>query len=481
MLFTATVDDGARLWIDDILTLDDWGVSNELHAIPKIVYLAAGQHTVRLEYREHTGRAAAKLTYEVLGPVIPDDLMPTDSLNQNLLASWSFEKSADDTSGYSLHATPVRAVNYDAGAIGNYALHLVGTDAANGSYVQLPEMNFGSMESFSINTWISESSLANYEGEGYVTYGSDTQGWFGIAHRFCDNQDVITMNIGQKGCGALRIPFRSSDRNNFVMYTLVSDGKTLRGYRNGVLVGEKLSGATALGYQPGWIGAHQDADGFSTRLNGWVDATRLYDRALSASDIALLYQQNPQGVIEKVLDYVASAVPVVEAKIGYDPRARVFENATIDPGIYTETEIVFKGTNTILGDVTFHADNILILPGAKIVTAGKCTQAEVVFDGNLINQGEIRFLGDCPARITALKSITNEGILEAPTIRLLGTEPRYFITTIPLTVTTIEGPATPFMYQGEIRTTREPITNGWTPRINIAVPKIDIFVTSEPP
>jgi hypothetical protein len=59
--FTVAVDDGARLWVDGTLVVDQWhdGISTYIGDI----YLDQGTHTIRLEMYEHLGGAAAHLSW----------------------------------------------------------------------------------------------------------------------------------------------------------------------------------------------------------------------------------------------------------------------------------------------------------------------------------------------------------------------------------------------------------------------------------
>ena len=69
--FRVLVDDGARLWVDDRLVIDAWedGGTRELTVdLP----LAAGAHTLMLEYYEGFGQARARLTWEKITPSFPD-------------------------------------------------------------------------------------------------------------------------------------------------------------------------------------------------------------------------------------------------------------------------------------------------------------------------------------------------------------------------------------------------------------------------
>jgi hypothetical protein len=57
--FTVDVDDGVRLWVDEQLLIDQW--HDGMTSYSGDIYLAAGQHTVRMEMYEHLGYAKARL------------------------------------------------------------------------------------------------------------------------------------------------------------------------------------------------------------------------------------------------------------------------------------------------------------------------------------------------------------------------------------------------------------------------------------
>ncbi len=65
--FTTTTDDGVRLFVDNVLVIDQW------HEQPATSYsadvpLGAGNHTVRMEYFELTGVALARLNWQLISP-----------------------------------------------------------------------------------------------------------------------------------------------------------------------------------------------------------------------------------------------------------------------------------------------------------------------------------------------------------------------------------------------------------------------------
>jgi hypothetical protein len=63
--FTATMDDGMRVWVDDNLIIDAW-YDSQLHSVSGDIYLDQGDHFVEVHYYEAGGEAAAQLSW---GPV----------------------------------------------------------------------------------------------------------------------------------------------------------------------------------------------------------------------------------------------------------------------------------------------------------------------------------------------------------------------------------------------------------------------------
>jgi RNase P/RNase MRP subunit p29 len=59
--FTVAVDDGARLWVDGQLLINQWHDGTATYSAD--VSLAAGVHTIRLEMYEHLGGAEARLSW----------------------------------------------------------------------------------------------------------------------------------------------------------------------------------------------------------------------------------------------------------------------------------------------------------------------------------------------------------------------------------------------------------------------------------
>ena len=75
--FTMNVDDGANLYVDNVLVLGEWHPATGLTYVVDVP-LGSGNHVIRMDYYESTGTAYAYLTYAlVAGPVYPSQPIAT--------------------------------------------------------------------------------------------------------------------------------------------------------------------------------------------------------------------------------------------------------------------------------------------------------------------------------------------------------------------------------------------------------------------
>ncbi|MFO7678571.1 MAG: PA14 domain-containing protein [Chloroflexota bacterium] len=63
--FTATSDDGMRVWVDDTLLIDNWQ-EGDVRSLSADVTLLAGDHQIKVEYYEADGSATAQLSRQLL-------------------------------------------------------------------------------------------------------------------------------------------------------------------------------------------------------------------------------------------------------------------------------------------------------------------------------------------------------------------------------------------------------------------------------
>lgn len=68
--FTATADDGMRVWVDNVKIIDSW-IDGPARTIVADVFLGAGNHTVVVQYYEAGGVATAKMSYALVSAPAP--------------------------------------------------------------------------------------------------------------------------------------------------------------------------------------------------------------------------------------------------------------------------------------------------------------------------------------------------------------------------------------------------------------------------
>jgi hypothetical protein len=68
--FTATMDDGMRVWVDNALMVDAWS-DGAARTIQTDRAMSAGTHAIRVEYYEHGGNAVARLSWQLVSAPAP--------------------------------------------------------------------------------------------------------------------------------------------------------------------------------------------------------------------------------------------------------------------------------------------------------------------------------------------------------------------------------------------------------------------------
>ncbi len=108
--FTATMDDGMRVWVDGVLIIDSWWDS-QVHSMSADVYLPAGNHHIRVEYYEAGGQAVAKLNWTQIGGPIVTNNWRAEYYNNMALSGTPVLVREEATINYEWHgASPVPGI-----------------------------------------------------------------------------------------------------------------------------------------------------------------------------------------------------------------------------------------------------------------------------------------------------------------------------------------------------------------------------------
>ena len=68
--FSATMDDGMRVWVDEVLIIDSW-TDSQVHTLTHDLFLASGDHVVKVKYYDAGGDAVAKLSWTAVSGTAP--------------------------------------------------------------------------------------------------------------------------------------------------------------------------------------------------------------------------------------------------------------------------------------------------------------------------------------------------------------------------------------------------------------------------
>lgn len=214
-----------------------------------------------------------------------------DKLTNGLVGYWSFNGAdmnwtsssagiAYDRSGNGNNATFVnmnQQTSVTSGAVGQAV-------AFNGSssYVEVSNSASLNPSNLTVSTW-AKSNTATWNDFGFLVSKRDVF----VMHP-TQSATAVSFYINNGAwISASCTPANAITRWN--LYTMTWDGTTLRCYINGVAGGTAVPGGSINTSDTGVIDIGRD-DGSATRyFNGSMDETRMYNRALSASEVKQLY------------------------------------------------------------------------------------------------------------------------------------------------------------------------------------------------
>ncbi|WP_164821449.1 LamG domain-containing protein [Paenibacillus koleovorans] len=189
---------------------------------------------------------------------------------------WKFDETsgtvASDSASYSQAATLVNGATFATGRVGN-ALYLDGVN----DYATAPNVANPGTTSFTATAWVKHDGAASTA--KYVLQQDGTNGRIWL---YRDSTGVVGTYIGGVPLlGTTNIPV-----NQWVFIAVTYDGTTAKVYMNGT---QENSAARAVASETSGviIGASKT---FGNLWKGWIDDTRIYTRALSATEIKDQYE-----------------------------------------------------------------------------------------------------------------------------------------------------------------------------------------------
>ncbi len=242
-----------------------------------------------------------KISFTSLFFIILINLGETQDITNGLVAYYSFcGCNVNDHSGNENHGNLVGNPLCIDGINGegfqfNTSSGNNGCGQAGGEYIEIPTLGAIWQDGMSICAWVQYENIANYERIIDMGNGSGDQGglpvWFGRE----GNSDNLALESWVSSDGSNRTKGRLTAVNAITngeieFYVATISGNIMRIYVNGVMVAEKAGNSVAnVERRNNFIGrsnwCQNDPD-----FKGFMDEVRLYNRALTPDEVALMFE-----------------------------------------------------------------------------------------------------------------------------------------------------------------------------------------------
>src|SRR3989344_4660568 len=220
---------------------------------------------------------------------IPASDVHAQDITTSLVGHWKFDETsgtvASDSSGNNKTGTLTNGPTWTTGKI-NSALNFDGTD----DYVNLGNMNV-SGSGITIAAWVKADSFSSAIDTRFISKANSTseQGHYWMLGQTNSGGDKLRFRL--KAGGSTQTLIASSGDlplNTWFHAIATYDGSTMRLYKDGIEVGSvaKLGTIDIDTTIPANIGRNPDG---SNHMDGAMDDVRIYNRALTVSDIQALY------------------------------------------------------------------------------------------------------------------------------------------------------------------------------------------------
>ncbi|MBU6232213.1 hypothetical protein KGP36_06220, partial [Patescibacteria group bacterium] len=236
-------------------------------------------------------------------------------LNDGLLGWWTFDgkhmtKNVADSSGngYDGHLVNFTSTTTEPGVIGQALGFNVGSTTAPGGgagFVQLPSTLPSLSGPLTVSGWMYVTAFPNTNRALWATNSNNRL-------MLRSTSEYITL-------GGLSGPTctTASNLNTWVLATFVYDGTNISFYRNGALQCTNSVGAITVPLASSFIGTDSVAGAGDTMI-GNIDDVRIYNRALSAAEVAQLYNSSSEKVAMSA-NPPASVSTLSQGLVGYWP------------------------------------------------------------------------------------------------------------------------------------------------------------------
>lgn len=288
--FRTRSDDGVRLWVDDVLIIDNWTDHSARFDSSTPVTLTGGEsYAVKMEYYERGGHAVAELHWSgpgiAMGPIAPEYFSTSCQLEAQ--ARWQMNEPSwqsapgevIDSSGNGHHGQAFNGATTTGGAC------LYGVFDGDNDYVEIPHHDaLNGVDGLTYMAWIRANSWTGIDqimaksvhggGSGRAQMGIFSAG--GVLQARAETID------GRREIST-SLPLVAGDWNHVA---LVFDGESLVLYVDGIEQARSLFSPTALRQTTDPLLVSKRVGSNAYYFHGLMDDVRVYNQALSQAEIA---------------------------------------------------------------------------------------------------------------------------------------------------------------------------------------------------
>jgi protocatechuate 3,4-dioxygenase beta subunit len=231
--------------------------------------------------------ASATVSVNSANVTVPNFTAITSS---GLVGYWSFNDSTNigqDSSGYNNKGTATSGISYIAKGVSDGAANFV-----EGSAIIIPSSTSLNLSgAMTATAWVNLNGIDTDNGDTILSKSEvstdEPYGFFARLDSSAEHMTLYSDGLGGNFDSGYAVPL-----NQWVHLAVTYDGLMVRFYANGALVNEQAA-TGSLGQNTSNLYVGQSPKGAQENFSGMMDEVRLYNRALSASEIQQIYGSSP--------------------------------------------------------------------------------------------------------------------------------------------------------------------------------------------
>jgi hypothetical protein len=321
-IIAVTVTDGGTGYTNAPLVTISGGGGSGAVAVATVLNGAVDKIIVKNAGSDYTGTPAV---------TIDAPPSPKPPFSDGLIAYYPFNGNADDQSGNSFNGTVVGAtLTSDRFGMTNRAFHFT----QSSDHMVVP-IDFNNSQNVTISAWVKFDT----QNKGQSLF--NRMGVFhGIALGYTP-EGALSFFVGGAQGYAMASYQTTLVINSWHLYIGTYDGKTVKLFYDGILVASRVSTGDILYTEtwPSWIGNY--SPGPLLPLQGTIDDTRIYNRALSDQEVEdLYYYEAPEQPFLKI------DVKTVKVSMTVKPTKKYQLMSSLDLKTWTNVGAVFMATTS---------------------------------------------------------------------------------------------------------------------------------------